>query len=184
MKITILNGVPDASYGAFNRALDKFAQYQTDGYDITLFNLKDMDIHYCTGCFGCWVKTPGQCVFKDDMETILKTQIASDIVLYATPVLAGTMSSHVKKALDRSIPQVLPYIRLYKGECHHLLRYDRLPDIGILLFDDGKIDDESKEILYHMMDRLARNFRSQTTYKMTAKADQIAEVIQHEISAR
>ena len=26
------------------------------------------DIRHCIGCFGCWVKTPGQCVIHDGYE--------------------------------------------------------------------------------------------------------------------
>jgi hypothetical protein len=29
--------------------------------------LTENNIHPCTGCYTCWMKTPGQCVFKDDV---------------------------------------------------------------------------------------------------------------------
>ena len=27
-------------------------------------------INRCIGCFGCWIKTPGECVIKDDYNKI------------------------------------------------------------------------------------------------------------------
>ena len=27
-------------------------------------------IHPCVGCFGCWTKTPGQCVIQDEYQKI------------------------------------------------------------------------------------------------------------------
>ena len=26
---------------------------------------KDLHIHHCTGCFGCWTKTPAACIIRD-----------------------------------------------------------------------------------------------------------------------
>lgn len=26
--------------------------------------------NYCKGCFGCWLKTPGECVIKDQFSNI------------------------------------------------------------------------------------------------------------------
>lgn len=28
-------------------------------------------IRNCIGCFGCWIKTPGQCVMKDGYENMV-----------------------------------------------------------------------------------------------------------------
>jgi len=27
-------------------------------------------IRNCIGCFGCWIKTPGKCVLKDDYQNL------------------------------------------------------------------------------------------------------------------
>lgn len=34
--------------------------------------------NYCIGCFGCWLKTPGRCVIKDDFQTMGERLAASD----------------------------------------------------------------------------------------------------------
>ena len=183
MKITIINGAPDDRFQPFIRALHALGDALGEGYDVTVFDIKDLNINYCVGCFKCWIKTPGRCVFKDDMEQILASKPAADLMLYATPVTAGTMTALTKKVLDRSIPLVLPYIRNYQGECHHPQRYENRPDIGILLFDDGRIDKESKEILFALMDRLSKNFRADRVLKLSAPPEKIAEVLKHEISA-
>jgi len=39
------------------------------GYEITVKEL-DKTLHYCIGCFGCWLKTPGECAIHDDMAEI------------------------------------------------------------------------------------------------------------------
>jgi multimeric flavodoxin WrbA len=61
MHITILNGNPDAA----NTSFDDYVARLTDAltvsrHSVTLLTLRDMDIRYCIGCFGCWVKRPGQ----------------------------------------------------------------------------------------------------------------------------
>lgn len=33
---------------------------------IKIIETTDLDIHHCLGCNVCWLKTPGQCVIKDD----------------------------------------------------------------------------------------------------------------------
>ena len=34
--------------------------------DIRLIDLSGLQITNCVGCFGCWTKTPGKCVIRDD----------------------------------------------------------------------------------------------------------------------
>jgi hypothetical protein len=82
----------------------------------------------CLGSFGCWIKTPGQCVVKGDKEDSLITEMyRADLVLLGGETPYGCFSPPIKAALDRAIPLLLPYFRKYRGEMSHLPRYSRLP---------------------------------------------------------
>ena len=62
MKITILNGNPEKENNAFDDYLkDLSDSLESSGHEVTTFTIRDLDIRYCIGCFGCWVKTPGEC---------------------------------------------------------------------------------------------------------------------------
>jgi multimeric flavodoxin WrbA len=95
--------------------------------DIERVTLREIDIAPCAGCFGCWTRTPGECVFADDSRDVLRSYVGSDIVVYATPVTFGGYSSPLKKMLDRFIPVLDPRFAVVGGEVHHRLRYRRYP---------------------------------------------------------
>jgi multimeric flavodoxin WrbA len=95
--------------------------------DVELVKLRDLAIAPCAGCFGCWTRTPGECVIEDSARDVLRSYVGSDIVMYATPVTFGGYSSHLKKMLDRFIPVLDPRFTTVGGEVHHLLRYRRYP---------------------------------------------------------
>jgi multimeric flavodoxin WrbA len=96
--------------------------------DVLLFKLRELAIAPCAGCFGCWTRTPGECVVEDGARDVLRSYVGSDIVVYVTPVTFGGYSSQLKKLLDRIILSVLdPRFTVVGGEVHHLLRYRRYP---------------------------------------------------------
>ena len=57
-----------------------------------MITLREKKIKDCVGCFGCWVKTPGLCVHKDDMTDILKMIIASEKQIFVSDVRFGMLS--------------------------------------------------------------------------------------------
>jgi hypothetical protein len=53
MKVTILNGNPDASNTVFDDYLKKLSgALSSDSNEITTFTLRDMDLKYCAGVAG------------------------------------------------------------------------------------------------------------------------------------
>ena len=178
MKITMINGVPAGEWVAYEKALERLKEK----HDVDIFTVRDLNIQYCIGCFGCWVKTPGRCVHQDDMDAILKSVVSADLQLFLSPAADGFITADTKKVLDREIPLVLPYIRNFDGECHHPTRYGKQPDLGILLMDDGTLDDETKDITFSIFDRLAKNFHCRRMIKQAVTAETIAEVILNEAS--
>lgn len=101
------------------------------GEDCTHFLLEEFDINYCTGCWTCWWKTPGRCIFRDDMERVLPGMIAAGLVVLATPSTFGMPAAGMKNLLDRTIPLVHPYIELIGGESRHRKRYARYPKLAL-----------------------------------------------------
>ena len=55
--------------------------------DVAYFNLASMKIANCIGCFGCWVKTPGKCVLRDDAVKVYPIIAKSDNVIYVSKII-------------------------------------------------------------------------------------------------
>ena len=161
MKITILNGNPGTENLNFDNYLQELSErLEASLHSVSSFRLRDMNIKYCTGCFGCWVKTPGECVIKDDSAIIRHEFINSDFVLFASPVIMGFISAALKKTQDKLIPLLLPYFEMVHGEIHHPGRYDTYPKIGLLLEKGNNTDDEDIQIIADIYRRTAINLHS------------------------
>lgn len=70
-------------------------------------------LNNCAGCFVCWTKTPGVCVFQDDRRKINTDD--SDIVLCATPLYRDNVSGLLKNFMDRGISSVNPLMEKDKN---------------------------------------------------------------------
>ena len=163
MKITILNGNSDADNLKFDNYLKELSGLlESSNHTINILKLREMDIKHCIGCFGCWVRTPGQCIFKDDSHDICREVINSDFVLFAAPLVMGFPGAVLKIAMDKLIPLVLPYIEMVNNrECHHEKRYDKeYPSIGLLIEREDDTDSEDIKIVSDIFSRFAINFKS------------------------
>jgi len=139
-------------------AVSNFTSYvlRSIGYEVDVIFLHDLKIADCTGCFYCWVKSPGVCVIDDDGRDIAMKLIKNDLVVYLTPIIFGGYSSELKKVLDRQIPIVLPFFMKINGEVHHKPRYERYPclvAVGVL----SRPDEESEKIFATPVSRNAIN---------------------------
>ena len=97
------------------------------GMDVREFILRDLKVAYCSGCFGCWGKTPGACVIQDAGRDAGVAAAKSDLLVFLTPVTFGGYSSELKKAVDRLIFFLLPYFTTMEGLTRHPPRFDRHP---------------------------------------------------------
>jgi len=182
MRITLLNGEPEAGT-AFDRYLDDYtAQLRVNGHEVTRIDLRDLTLKGCSGCWGCWVKTPGECVKHDDSARICTSVLESDLTVLAAPMRMGFTTSLLKRAADQMIPLVHPYLVIENGEMHHRARYEKYPVMGLILGPDASTDAEDLEITEHLWSRMARNLKSPlqfTTIATTSAkeaADELASV--------
>jgi multimeric flavodoxin WrbA len=138
-----------------------------------------MSLEYCIGCWGCWVKTPGQCVISDDSGAICREYISSDLVMFTSPIIMGFTSALLKKAHDKLIPLIHPYFERFENEVHHIGRYDKYPLMGLLLEKAQDTDEDDIEIISDIYHRSAINFK--TSLCFCGDTDAPVEEVAHEI---
>ncbi len=176
MKITILNGDLVEGHSDFSTYLSKLEALLKKDNEVVKFDLKLMNLNYCTGCWSCWWKTPGLCAIKDDGEEVFKTVINSDFVIFASPMVAGFISSELKKITDRLITLLHPYIIIKDRELHHRKRYDSYPDFGVIVHSEEDTDHEDIKIVSDIYDRFALNFHSTKKYLRLAEKSNIEDI--------
>ncbi len=116
---------------------------QSIGHRVSSYEVQKEDMHYCAGCFGCWIKTPGECVFKDISGEINKAYIGSDIAIFVSPVKYGCYSPAIRRTLDRVLPNILPFFKKVNGELHHAPRYKKYPKFVTLGYGEDVATEEA-----------------------------------------
>lgn len=141
----------DNKENTYASALDMLADILDESKgQVELIGLTDNSIKKCSGCFGCWVKTPGECVINDEGNEIAKKIIKSDKCFLLTTIKFGSYSAVIKQALDRFIPLISPFFRFIDGEVHHRARYNKYPvliPVGILANHDKKEEQLFKNVI-------------------------------------
>jgi multimeric flavodoxin WrbA len=118
-------------------------------------------IHPCICCFGCWVKTPGQCVINDGYNNMGTLISKCNQMIIVSRCFYGSYSPFVHNVLDRSIPYLLPYFKTENGETHHRNRYDN--NIIFTVHFYGNISDREKETARKLVAANSINFFAQKT---------------------
>ena len=99
MKITVLMGSPNRN-GSTAILVENFARGAEEaGHAVDVVDVCHANIHPCTGCVKCGYEGP--CVQKDDVEVIRKKLLASDMVVFATPLYYYGMTAQLKTVVDR-----------------------------------------------------------------------------------
>lgn len=120
------------------------------------FDLNKTYVKDCTGCWTCWWKTPGCCVFKD-LDEFYHMYITADKAIYFSKVSKGFVSGNMKTLFDRMIPLYLPYMSYKTGESMHVPRYEKYPDIEF--YYEGRFEsDERRQIFVDYVNRVFYQF--------------------------
>jgi multimeric flavodoxin WrbA len=103
------------------------------------------ELQFCRGCFDCWVKTPGECIMKDGIVAINRACMLSDVVVYLCPIVFGQFSANMKSAIDRWLPNMLPFFMTRKdGSTMHPPRYADYPKLIFIGYADAMSGEEAQ----------------------------------------
>ncbi len=181
MKALVLNGSKTEKETA-NTISDYLVDFlRKNSHEADVIILRDEKIASCLGCFGCWLKTPGECVINDAGSDLPRKFIQSDFVFLLTPVTFGMYSSELKKAMDRfPCPVLLPFFKKINGEIHHAPRYDKYPSlvaIGVL----PNLDEESENTFTTLVERNGINLHTKAISSIIYSTDK-SKAIKQKVS--
>jgi multimeric flavodoxin WrbA len=149
MNVLILDGSQQPVPALENVKAELRVRFGGKGHQLEEIVLRDKSMKRCDGCFGCWVKRPGLCVYEDDGMKVASCIANAQFLVMLTPITFGGYSSLLKNALDRQLPVLLPFFVKVDGEVHHKMRYESYPTMLAV----GSIDKEDKlhENVFHRL---------------------------------
>ncbi|MCP3921573.1 MAG: hypothetical protein GY714_03210 [Desulfobacterales bacterium] len=138
-KVLVINGGGRVEkYSKSTLMAKKFCEgIEASGGEVEYIDLKKKQINNCCGCYNCWTKTPGVCRSKDDMPDLLLKTREADLIIFVSPLFIFSITSRLKTFLDRSIPNVKPYMLKRDGLTLHPSRYPEEKRKGFIIFSAG-----------------------------------------------
>lgn len=147
--------------------------------ETSLIDLTELKIANCVGCFGCWTKTPGRCVIRDDATKVYPLIAKSDRLIYVTRLAYGGYDIPMKRMLERAIPVQQAFIRLVDGETHHVQR-DVAPKEALIIAY-GDYPEEEKDLFRELVARNAKNM-SFSNYRIRfVGEEEVDEAVREEV---
>jgi len=110
----------------------------------------------CVGCFGCWMKTPGECAIDDRCKGFASMISKHDEFMVISRMVFGGLSPDVKAVMERCIGHITPFFRVIGGEMHHTLRYDNNFDLRYIFYGQN-MKSREKEIAQKLVAANALN---------------------------
>lgn len=148
-------------------------------YAAAFVDLSKLKIANCVGCFGCWTKTPGKCVIRDDAVDVYPRIAKSDQVLYVSRVTFGCYDTPMKTMLERAIPVQQAFIRLYHGETHHVQR-GVAPKKAVII-GYGDISAQEQDIFRRLVARNANNMNFSSYRVVFATEQELEQTVRNEV---
>lgn len=115
------------------------------------------EMHNCIGCFGCWIKTPGRCVIRDELDDMGKNLSRCTELVIVSRCVYGSTSPPVKLIMDRAISYIHPNFCIRNGEMHHKRRYENKITINAYFYGND-ISEAEKLTAQKLMKANAVNY--------------------------
>jgi len=102
------------------------------GWAVDDWRLRDEKIAWCTGCFGCWTKTPGVCAHADAGREVARRIARSDLLVYLTPVTLAATPRSSRRRLTTPSPSCCRICAKRGADTRHPQRYERRHDLLVV----------------------------------------------------
>ena len=177
MKITAVNGSPRGERGNTNVMVEAFlAGAREAGAATENVLLARKRIGPCKACYACWMKTPGICSQRDDMDDLMPLVTGSDVLVFATPLYVDNVSGLMKNFMDRLIALGDPHWEKDEnGECRHGMRHDK-PTKFAVIANCGFPQQSHFQVLRLYFRRVARNMHAELVAEIYREAGMLLTI--------
>ena len=100
MKITCILGSPRTNGNSATLTRYMLQQFERRGANVQSFEINKLNYRGCQGCMACKT-TLDRCGLRDDITPILETVKITDVLMVASGVYYGNVTSQAKAFLDR-----------------------------------------------------------------------------------
>ncbi len=162
MKVIAINSSPNTDKGNTAAILNPFldGMRETEA-EVELYFTKKLKIKPCQGEYNCWLKTPGECFQKDDMEWLRPKLAEADVWVLSTPLYVDGMTGPMKNLLDRTIANLLPFFELRDGHNRHPGRTGHYVSTLVLVSNCGFWEKDNFDALIVHMEAICKNTNSE-----------------------
>lgn len=126
MKILVINGSPKGKNSNTMCLTNAFLE-GINKAEVRVIDVANSKIAPCKGCFCCWNKTPGKCIWNDDMQYVIDSELWADVIIWSFPLYYFNVPGGLKNLIDRQLPMNLPFMAERTdgiGSGSHPTRYD------------------------------------------------------------
>ncbi len=108
MHVLILNGSPRPR-GNTKQMINAFCEgLEKAGHEFDVFDVCRLTIHGCLACEYCHQKGNGQCIQKDDMQSIYPLLDKAEMLVIASPIYYHGLTGQMKCVIDRFYALLYP----------------------------------------------------------------------------
>jgi len=109
--------------GNSDMLLERFLEgARSSGAKTEKVNIYDYKIEFCQGChLKCWVNDDNCPRWKDDMDMLHDKMVASDLIVFSSPVYMGAPPAKLMAFFERSIDQKRVNLETLKVEKNKLM---------------------------------------------------------------
>jgi multimeric flavodoxin WrbA len=153
-------------------------ELETQSHQADRINVVDFKIKGCKGCFTCkkFTDRPG-CPQQDDTPEILSAVMASDIVLYGTPIYFWGPTAQMKTLIDRHCALVTGFAT---PQWHSLVKGKAL---GLVLTCEDGVENNTElmtDMFGRFVDYLQCHHAGTLIVPFTSTPDALAENVQEQ----
>ena len=106
MKVIAFNGSPRKEWNTATLLKSALEGAASQGAEVELVHLYDLDYKGCTSCFACKLKggkSYGRCAMKDDLTPYLRKIETADGILLGSPVYLGAATGMMRSLFERLV---------------------------------------------------------------------------------